>query len=339
MPKTKRSVNILLVAICAIGLAFGVNAADVIIHLRNGDRVTGKITGETPTEVTLQSPTLGKIIVPVGQILKRDEVVATNAPASAASTNTVATTTLTNVPAATAKAPATPAPAPKPVVIVTKPAEPKHWNTEIQFGLNLRYTTRDQQEALVIAKSTYSKNHFREILDYNFTWGKTEETQTANKMYGSSKTEYDLTPKWYLFGLAGAGYDEIRLIDRQVEADPGVGYQWIKTPDLVFKTEVGFGYQDQIFKGAPDAESYSGRLAGIFTWRIYDKLTADGRLEYFPNLLSIHEYRFRAESTLRYPLSKILSLNLNVIDIYDTQAPPGVQNNDLQLRSAIGVKF
>jgi putative salt-induced outer membrane protein YdiY len=336
MPKTTRSANFILSAALAACLTLAARAADnFIIHLRNGDRLTGKIVDENATELTLQTPTLGKITIPVGQILKREEIVATIAPAAGA-TNSVASATTTNAPATAAKAPTTPT---APAAVVTKPAQPKHWNTELQFGLNLRYTTTDQQEALVIAKSTYAKDHFREILEYNFTWGKTADTQTANKMYGSSKTEYDLTKKWYAFGLVGAGYDEIRLIDRMVEADPGVGYTWIKTPDFVLKTEIGFGYQDQIFKNAPDAESYSGRLAGIFTWRIYDKLTTDTKLEYFPNLLAVNQYRFRGESTLKYPLSKVLSLNLNVIDLYDTQAPPGVEKNDLQLRSSVGIKF
>jgi putative salt-induced outer membrane protein YdiY len=334
MRKTKRNGKFIFVLVCAAALAFGASAKDVIIHLRNGDRVTGAITSESSTEVTLQSGPLGKITIPVGQILKREEIVATS---PGASTNTVATTTSTNAPAA--KPASSPTSTPTPAAVAVKPKPPKHWNTELQFGLNLRYTTTDQQEALVIAKTSYAKDHFREILDYNFTWGKTEDTQTANKMYGSSKTEYDLTPKWYLFGLVGAGYDEIRKIDRQVEADPGVGYTWVKKPDFVFKNEVGFGYQDQFFTDNTEVESYSGRLAAIFTWRIYDKLTTDTRLEYFPNLLSIHEYRFRGESTLKYPLSQHLSINLNVIDIYDTQAPAGVQPNDLQLRSALGVKF
>ncbi|HUS37464.1 MAG TPA: DUF481 domain-containing protein [Verrucomicrobiae bacterium] len=331
MPKTKRNAKF-LVLICAAALALGAHAADVIIHLRNGDRLTGRINSETPTEVTLQTATLGKIVVPVGQILKREEVVATTA--TPGSTNTVAAVTTTNAPAAAPK-PATPTPAP----VATKPKPPKLWNTELQFGLNLRYTTRDQQEALVIAKSTYSKGHFREILDYNFTWGKTEETQTANRMAGSAKSEYDLTPKWYLFGLGGAGYDEIRLIDRQWEINPGVGYQWIKKPDFVLKTEVGMSYQDQFFQNGDEVNTFAGRLAGIFTWRIYDKLTADGRIEYFPNIRDINEYRLRGESTLRYPLLQNLSINLNVIDLYDTEAPPGVEPNDLQVRSALGIKF
>jgi len=313
-----------LLALCAWTL-FASQAADIIIHLKNGDRVTGSIASETATEVTLQTAPLGKITIPVGQILRREEVVAkpavTNAPP-------VVATVTTNKPAAPAAPP-----------VAVKPPEPKHWNSELQLGLNLRYSAKDQQESLVIAKSTYGKNRFREILDYNFTYGRTEGVQSANRMTGSSKSEIDLTPKIYGFGLAGGSYDEIRQIDLQYELNPGVGYTWFKKPDFVFKTELGFGYQDQFFKGGRELQTYSARLAGIVTWRVWNKLMEDAKLEYFPNIKSSENYRVRVESTLRYPLLKNLSLNLIVIDLYDTQTPPNVQHNDLQVRSALGIKF
>jgi hypothetical protein len=45
------------------------------------------------------------------------------------------------------------------------------------------------------------------------------------------------------------------------------------------------------------------------------------------------------EGTLRYPLLKNLSLNLVVIDLYDTEPVLGVTKNDMQIRSALGIKF
>jgi putative salt-induced outer membrane protein YdiY len=301
-------------------LAASAGAAQaVVVYLRNGDRVTGEFISETATELTLRSGALGKVTISIGEILRREHLIA------ATSTNTVA---------------AAPAPIAMPATKTNAPPpKPKHWNSEVQLGLNLRYSTRDQQEALVIAKTTYSKGRFREILDYNFAYGETEEVLTSHRMGGSSKTEWDITPRFYTFGLGGASYDEIRKIERQWEINPGVGYQWFKKPDFAFKTEIGMGYQDQIFSNGREVEAFSGRLAGIFTWRIWDKLLADGKAEYFPNVEAADEYRLRLESTLRYPLLKNLSLNIIVIDLYDTQAPPGVENNDLQVRSALGVKF
>ncbi len=310
-------------------------AAEAVIHLRNGDRITGQIKSETATEITVQTGSLGLVAIPIGEIARREEkstVAAPSAPTPQGAATNAPAAAPTPAPAATPPVAATPAPKPK-------PAAPKRWNSEIQFGLNLRYSTKDQQEALVIAKSTYAKDRLREILDYSFNHGQINGVQSANRMNGSSKTEYDLSPRVYAFGLGGASYDEIRRIDRQFEVNPGIGYQWLKTPDLVLKTEVGFGYQDQFYSNGREVNSFSGRLAGIYTWRIWDKLMADGRMEYFPNVEAFNQYRFRFESTLRYPLMKNLSLNMILIDVYDTQSPPNVDHNDLQIRSAIGVKF
>ena len=59
----------------------------------------------------------------------------------------------------------------------------------------------------------------------------------------------------------------------------------------------------------------------------------------FNDLDELGEYRLRIESTLRYPVSKRLSLNLDVIDLYDTRPPETVNPNDLQIHSTIGVAF
>ena len=62
-------------------------------------------------------------------------------------------------------------------------------------------------------------------------------------------------------------------------------------------------------------------------------------MEYFPDLTDFHTYRMRAEANLRYWLKSNLSLNFTVIDTYETKTSTGVGQNDLQLRSSIGVKF
>jgi hypothetical protein len=225
---------------------------------------------------------------------------------------------------------------PKPEV---KPKGPKLWNTELQFGLNLRYSSKDQEEALVIAKSTYARPPFRHILDYNFTYGQTEGIVSGNKMTASEKTEFDLSKKIYLFNLVGGGYDVIRKIDWQYEISPGMGVKLIERTNFVFKSEIGFTYQDQFRVDEPRQRTYSARLAELFTWRVSDKLTADGKAEFFANMQQFGEYRLRLEGTVRYAISSILSLNLVVIDLYDTLPPGGVQSNDLQIRSTIGLKF
>ena len=106
-----------------------------------------------------------------------------------------------------------------------------------------------------------------------------------------------------------------------------------------WKGEMGFNFQQQNRADDTRQNSYSLRIAEIFAWRVWEKLTADLKVEFFPNLDEFGEYRLRLESTLRYPVSKRLSLNLDVIDLYDTRPPAEVSKNDLQIRSTIGVTF
>jgi len=310
----------------------------VILHLANGDRLSGTIVSENATEVVINAGLLGKITVPLSQISKRDILTVTPPAAVAApQTNNVATATTnapgaalaTQVPANVTQIPVKPAPTPK----------PKEWNAEIQLGTNIRYSTTDSRDYLATAKGTYAHNHLRETLDYSFFYGRTEGLISANRMTGSSKTDYDLSKRIYMYNLGGAGYDEVQKIDLQYEVGPGLGYNLLTLTNFVWKTEFGFSYQDRFRSDQTEQVTYSARIGEIFSWKVWSKLVADAKLEYFANLQSLGNYRLRLEGVLRYPVFKNVSLNVNVIDLYDTLPAAGVSKNDFQIRSALGLKF
>lgn len=347
--------------LCLLALAQAAAAEPLILHLKNGDRITGEIASETTNSVTILHKTFGKLTFPAAEIVKREPATQPALPTGVSGVPAVQTEpkspdvppgafNTTERPSGVADpatnkvaqaSPAAPLPTPgKPQD--QKPTGPKVWNSEIQFGLNLRYSQRDQQEFLVLAKSTYSKAPFRHIFDYNFNYGRTDGTVTGNRMSGSEKTEYDLSKKVYLFNLVGAGYDDVRKINLQYEVNPGVGIQLINSTNwnFVLKNELGFGFQEQWRQDNERQTTYSARIAEIFSWKVpHTKIVADGKLEAFPDLTDFGEYRLRLEGTLRYPLSTRLTFNLIVIDQYDSQPARAVDKNDLQVRSTLGVRF
>ena len=351
----KRFSDAWLLAIVSFALLLSFSAAgqDAVIHLKNGDRISGRILSESATAVRLTNTFLGSFEIPLAEISKREAVapptaapatnVATTATAPstnivAASTNKVSTNAVATVPPvkkAEPKPPLSPAnPEATPIA-----STPSYWKHDLRFGVNLRYATKDSHEFLSILKSTYGKPPFRHIFDVNFKYGRVEGQLSANSLAASEKTEYQLSPKSYVFNLIGGGYDEIRKIDYQFEVGPGFGLELLKLTNFVWKTEVGFNFLQQDRADDTRQNTYSVRFAEIFAWRIWEKLTADLKAEFFPNLDEWGEYRLRIESTLRYPVSKNLSVNLDVIDLYDTLPPAGVTKNDLQIRSTIGVTF
>lgn len=320
----RRVIAAWLVAWLLAGL--GAHAETTILHLKNGDRVTGEIEEESAQTIILTSPTLGKLQIPTQAVQRRETAAAPAAPPPA-------------VAAAPTPTPTPPPPAPKPVE--PKAKGPKLWNSDLKIGVSLRYNSKKNSEFTIIGKTVYSKKPFTHTLDYSYLYGKTDGIISGDRLAGSEKSEYAFSPRMYLFNLVGAGYDDVRRIDFQYEISPGLGMQLINSTNwnFVLKGEIGLTYQEQRLATAPDKTIYSTRFAQLFTWRIWDKLTLDAKAEYLLNMEDPGDYRLRFDATLRYPLMKNLSIDFMVLDLYDASPPKGVTRNDLQIRTALGMKF
>jgi putative salt-induced outer membrane protein YdiY len=298
-----------------------------VLHLRNGDRVTGLITGEDTNRVVMITPWGNQLLVPIKEIERREAAPAEAAivlPSPRPATNVVAQ----------ARPPAA-APAPS----ATKPKPTKHWAGDAQVGVDLGFGAKDRQLYSGRFKVTYVQNRFRNIFDYLFSYGKTEGILSANRMEGSSKTDFDVGSRFYVYNLAAAGYDEVRKIDLRYEVGPGVGYHALQLTNFVLNTEVGINYQAQEFSDGTDSHLFFYRLGEDFTWKINDKLTLDEKFAFLPRVEDVQEHRFRFEANLRYALRNNLYLTFTVLDEYDSLPAEGVEKNDLQIRSSIGVKF
>lgn len=296
--------------------AFG---QEVILHLRNGDRVSGFIISETTNRIVLTNAWSAGITVSPGDIVRREASVRV-APAA---TNAVA--------------PATPKPA---LTNVVPPIPGLLLSGEVQLGVDVGFSEKNRQLYTGRAKMSLNYHRLRNLFDYSFSYGRTEGIVSANRMDGSIKTDYDLTSRSYVYNLAGGGYDEIRKIESRYEIGPGVGYHLVKRTNFLFKGEAGINYQAQYFTDDTRSEMFFYRFAEEGVWRINQRLTFDEKFEFFPEVEDITGgYRFRFESNLRYALRNKLFFTLTVLDQYDTEPPAGVGPNDLQVRSTLGVKF
>jgi len=292
-------------------------ADSVTFILKNGDRVTGKIVSEQTNRVVLTTPWAKEIVVPSEQISRRE-------PPKAALPPTVPGA------GATAGMSAPSAPLKKPSHL---------WAGEINLGTDLGFSQVKRQLFTGRAKVIFAYERLKNTLDYDVAYGRTDGILSANRMDGSSKTDFDLGHRFYIYNIGAAGYDEIRKIAVRYELGPGVGYHLIQRSNFFLNTEFGGNYQEQRFSNDDATRLFFFRLAEIVNWPLSAKLTMDEKIEFFPRVEEIDEYRFRFETNVRYWLRSNLSLNLTVIDLYDTQPAPNVTRNDLQLRSSVGVKF
>lgn len=315
-------------------------AENVILYLKSGDKIAGYVVSEYTNRLVLSNSWVKELSVPLTEIARREITFAAGTNRVAGVTNRVAVTNL----AAKLKSQMAP-PAP--------PTLFKHWKGTAEVGLDLIYNTSDQQTyhgkftlSYELPYRSDPKKFFRNTIDYSVEYGKIEQTvngvrqtvASADKMGGSDKTSFDITHHWYAYNIAGAGNDRIQNIAVRGEEGPGLGYHLITRTNLTVNLESGVDYQIQYNTDDTHSRDLFFREAEDFTWKISDRTTLTEKAEFFPRING-REYRLRAESTLSYSLWRYVYLNITVRDSHDTTPVADAKANELEIHSALGVKF
>jgi len=334
-------------------------AEPAVLHLRNGDRLTGEFLSLSTTNVVISSGALGRISIPLAFVERLERLAPTNvasavthepaaapvpnSPAAAASSDPPPPPVAagTEAPAGTGTAkPATvaiPAPPPAP------PPAPKKWTAEFQFGTELQFNQGQRELLYGRFKYTYGLDRFRTVLDYLANYGQNDGVVSANDMTGTFRMEFDLgeAKRLFAFNSVSLGYNQIRKIDFFVNESVGMGYKFITQPRFTYTMDLGLNYQHQLLEGGDTKDLTGLRLGEKATWTIdpKGKWFLDQKVDYLPQFSGIEDFQARVEVNLRYLLLANLTLNFTAINFYDTQPAPGVSRNDLLLRSSIGVRF
>lgn len=318
--------TLLLATVCWAATLGTVSGEDVYVRLKNGDRITGRLLAQETNHVILTTAWAETLVLPISTIAGFD------------STNGE---TLYSAP------PPTPdAKPPTKIVKAPTPPPPRSIRGSIQLGSDVQYGARDRELIFARIKGAYEhpyksdpQKYFRTFGDYSADYGETERVKSANRMTGSVKTDFDLTRRTYAYNVGSGGYDEIRKVDAHYEIGPGLGHRLIKTPDFEFDVEGGLNYQVQLRSAGGNRDSIFVRLAEDVTWKIAPRLSFTEKFEFFVNAEDTKQLRFRLDSNFSYKLIENLSLNLTVIDLYDTDPAPSVDQNEFQIRSSIGITF
>ena len=138
--------------------------------------------------------------------------------------------------------------------------------------------------------------------------------------------------------LDEAGFDRVRNIALSLEEGPGLGYHLLRYTNLTANVEGGFSYQLQDNTDETHTRDFFYRVAEDFNWKLGSRTSIAEKVEFFPRF-NFTEYRLRAEVTLSYNIWRYVYWNMTVRDSYDTTPVANVQGNELEVHSALGVKF
>ena len=314
-----------------------VRAETTILYLKNGDRIAGQIISKDTNRVVITTSWIKELSVPTAEIQRLDpETVTPLSVLAPPETNSTAKKVTL------------------PVAKVAEPIKPRHWKVEARAGADFLSGPKNQQIYYGRLKYFYTlpylsqpKQSFRNVLDFAFDYGLTQNSGSggngsvlsANRMYTSDKTDFDIGKgRWFVYDLAGLGYDEIRKIDFQYAIGPGLGNHLIARPNFLLNGELGVDYQEQYRADKTTTKNVFFRISEDSTWKINQVTTFTERFEFLPRADST-DFRAKAEATLSYALWRNLSLHLSMLDLYDTAPAQSVTRNDLQVHTSVGVTF
>jgi putative salt-induced outer membrane protein YdiY len=289
------------------------NACADQVYLKNKDRLTGAIIKETSDAVDIKTSAMGIIKInkkAIDKIIKDDKQ----------------TTQTESSQQHLSK--------PKPEII---------WTKTLKGGYNL--STGNTQKSALYSSIFLNRNHLKvneTTLRADAYYSSTDKKMDSQKWYAMARYAYSfgMNKRWYNFFRFEADHDRFADIDYRLLPAAGVGYWISDSDDMKFLVEAALGWEHTVFN-TDDKKKNDAVLTprAYFEKKLFSNSKISQDIYYYPALDDFVNYRLHSETVLSVALNDKLSLNLSLIDDYNSRPKAGAEKNDLRLISSLGYSF
>jgi putative salt-induced outer membrane protein YdiY len=326
-------------------------SADQVI-LKNGDRLTGTIVSSDAKTMLIKTDLAGDVNVhwddvssivssqPLYLGLKDGQTVAGTV------TTSDGTFTVTTTAAGTVEVPKAN------VTAVRDAAEQKAvdaWSGILDTGLSL---TRGNSATLAFSLSAKAARVTKrdKISVYSTAVYASDNTTppsrtTAHAIRGGIRADFNVSERWFVFGLADFEYDEFQHLDLRNVLGGGLGYHVIKRKNTTFDLFGGGDYEQEYFSATAAFPTGLTRKTGEvlageeLNMKLNDRFALTEKVSLFPNISDSGQYRFQFDATAATKLKTWLSWQLTFSDRYLSNPLPGLKSNDELLSTGLRVTF
>ena len=269
------------VCILAFTLSIAASATAETLELTNGDKISGEVIETTEEAVIIESPVLGRVEIPIDQIVVAEEKVDKGAFGTGLFRDWT-----------------------RRIAVGASGASGNTENAAINGGIEL--STEDDRR--------------RWLFEAQYYWGSSNGTQDTNKAYVSLERDWKFEESsFYVFARTGYTFDTFRSFNHRVAGSLGLGYWWLEWERWRLGTRLGAGvsYQwnnDSAFR--PEAV-----VGVDSVWPIADGHTFEIHGDIFPDLADIGEFRTYTTADWNIALTEIFGLALGVIHEYTSDTP------------------
>jgi putative salt-induced outer membrane protein YdiY len=325
------------------GLATSTSAYADWVEMKNGDRLSGIITGADADKLVVKTPYAGNVAV----LLKEVRTFETDSPVFV-SINDGTTLKGRVAPAEDGRislqlgeiVQTVSFPLERVKAVSLKPAPPVRVAGRISAGVDVSKGNTQTQMYHMDAEAVARTAKSRYTIGGEFNYEEDEGEQTADNALAYLKYDYFLNGEWYLFNNLAMEKDKFKDIRLRSLVGAGVGYQFWEEELSNFSLELGISYVNEDFEEADDNGYASSRWAVT-----YDRYFLAKTIQFFhfhEGLLGVEDTRdlfIRSRTGLRFPFRTNLLASAQFHYDWDNSPAAGKRKADTRYLLTLGYSW
>ena len=170
---------------------------------------------------------------------------------------------------------------------------------------------------------------------------------TADRWSLAGEYDRNLGPRLFGFGKLGLESDKLIKLDLRTGVAAGLGYHVIATDTTSFDLFGGVGYTTDSYSVAQTVGGKVGTrfsrssiyLGEASSHKLSDTVSFKQRLELYPGSSGDKAVLAKFNAGLAVAMSSTMSLNVGLVDSYNSKPPAGTKKNDVGLFTGVNVNF
>ncbi len=282
-----------------------------VIHLKNGDKITGKIKKETGKYYILDTTAMSQVKISKEQI-------------NSISYDNDSKEMVVNKSKATDQG-----------------ADSKLWSGKVSFGYNESRGSTDKSK--LTGKFITNRKAGRNELTFEAegVYASSEDRMDTQEYNGYVRYAYSFGKdlKWYNFYKLFGEHNKFSGVDYRLIPSAGYGYWFFTKDEFKLLAEAALGYEMTKYYKTGNEDDVTSVFRGFVSKKIFGGATISQDFYIYPSLGELGEYMLYSETSLDSPITDKLSLVISLIDEYDSNAPATIEKNELRLTTSLAYKF
>ena len=319
------------------------------IHLKNGDRLTGKIVNLVDGKLIFNSDIAGEVTVELSNIqtLSSEEPITVYLKDGTAFNQKVLSSEVGRFSIRGSESIKAQEFAVGDIISINPPVKPiPKWTGSVSAAITSTHGNTKTESITGSANLKKRTEKDRTTLNADYARGKQDDRATGKEEtiedWWRARAKYDYFFSKKTYGYLDGRYekDAVAELDRRVTVGVGGGYQWIESADMNFSTELGLASLYEKYDNQTDSNSeISAQLGYHFDKKLRKNLSFIHELTYYPALDKFSDYYLTTTAELRSNFTKTLFMNVKAILDYDATPAIGAHKTDVKYFLGLGYSF